>query len=154
MGGTGRQQWQQPPWEPPPARRRSRWLTVGLPVAVVAVLGGLVAVVVVTVAGFTGALDPAQRAAGNYVTALVERRWEDAHAMFCERTARDMTADDLERWFGEPPLAAASVDGIDVSWVNGNTTGQAEVTFETAHGQQTQLVLPLAEEDGHWRPCY
>ncbi|CCG02120.1 hypothetical protein [Blastococcus saxobsidens] len=142
-----------PPWSPPPRRRRSRWLTIGLPVGGVLFLAGLVALVVVAVNGFTSSLRPAQEAAEAYATALVDGRWDEAHGMLCRRSAADLTADDLAVLFGDPPLAGFSIDGIDVAWSNGESSGDVTITFETEGGLQSRTVLGLVEEGEGWRPC-
>jgi hypothetical protein len=145
--------WTPPPWAPPPRRRRSRWLTVGLPIAGVVLLGGLVAVVVFAVKGFTGALQPASQAADAYATALVEQRWDDAHGMLCDRSAAEFTAEDLAVLFRDPPMTGFSTEGVNVNWTNGLTTGEVSMTFETEDGERTRTVLALVEEEGTWRPC-
>ena len=147
------QQWPTAPpaWNPPEKRRRSRWLTVGLPVGVV--LAVLVALGVVVVRGFVGGLEPAQEAAEAYADALVDQRWEDAHAMLCAAGAEESTAGELEASYGEPPLTGSDVEAVNVTWSNGRTSGDATVVLESDGGVRERVVLDLVEEDGTWRPC-
>ena len=59
-------------WNPPVERRRSRWLTIGLPVGVALVVLGVLGFVVVR--GFVGGLRPAQDAARGYAVETVGER--------------------------------------------------------------------------------
>ena len=118
-----------------------------------ALLGGLVALVLLAVNGFTDGIRPAQQAAGAYATALVEPRWDDAHGMLCEESAAQVTAEDLATRYGDPPLTGYSIDGVNVLWSNGRTTGDATITFETEGGLSDRTVMPLVEEGETWRPC-
>ncbi len=142
-----------PPWAPPPRRRRSRWLTVGLPIGGVLLLGGCGAFVVVAVRGISGQIGPAQEAAGAYAGALVEQRWDDAHDMLCDDSAARLSADDLAVLFGDPALTGFSVDGVNVVSSNGRTTGDATLTFQLEGGLEQQSLVPLVEDGGDWRPC-
>ena len=151
MSGPQHQQWAPPAWTPQPARRRSRWLTVGLPVGIVVL--ALVVLGLLAVRGFAGSIGPAQDAARAYATALVEQRWDDAHAMLCEASAEAVTAQELAASFGEPPLTGSRVEGVNVVWSNGRTTGDATVVLETEGGVPERILLALVEEDGDWRPC-
>jgi len=146
------QQWPSAPaWNQPVRRRRSRWLTVGLPVGVVLVVLGVLAVVVVR--GFIGGLQPAQNATKAYADALVDQRWDDAHAMLCAPSAGEFTAEELEASYGEPPLTGSDVEAVNVTWSNGRTMGDATVVLESDGGVRERVVLALVEEDGTWRPC-
>lgn len=140
-----------PPWNPPVKRRRSRWLTVGLPVAVVLVVLGVLGVVVVR--GFAGGVLPAQDAARAYADALVDQRWDDAHAMLCADSAGEFTAAELEASYGEPPLTGADTEAVNVQWSNGSTTGDATLVLESDGGVRERVVIALVEQDGTWRPC-
>jgi hypothetical protein len=42
---------------------------------------------------------------------------------------------------------------VNVVSVNGSESATAQITFTTADGLSTSTTLPLAEEDGDWRPC-
>jgi len=147
------QQWPSaPPWNPPVRRRRSRWLTVGLPVGLVVLVAlGLLGYVVVR--AFSDGVRPAQDATRAYADALVDQRWDDAHAMLCETSAGEFTAQALEASYGEPPLTGSDVEAVNVVWSNGRTTGDATVVLESDGGVRERMVLALVEEDGTWRPC-
>ncbi|QXG75103.1 hypothetical protein KUM42_14810 [Modestobacter sp. L9-4] len=151
----------QEPWAPPwptappalPAqRRRSRWLTIGLPLGVLALVAVGVAVWF-GVRAFLGALGPAQRAAEDYATALVDGRWDDAQSQLCERDRSTVTADALQQQFSTTDLTGYRLEGISVVSSNGRTTGEARVVFETAGGLDTTTVLPLDKDGDTWRPC-
>ncbi|MCV2488745.1 hypothetical protein OF117_05165 [Geodermatophilus sp. YIM 151500] len=156
-------QWEQrpPPYPPasaaagsvPPRRRRSRWLTIGLPLAVLAALGGCGVAVWVLVGGVAGSLGPVTRAADVYASALVEQRWQDAHALLCASNRAAVSAADLAAQHGAPPLTGYRIDGVDVSTVNGDTTARVEITFTTEVGLPDRTVLPMTEEGGRWHPC-
>ncbi|RBY94579.1 hypothetical protein DQ244_04615 [Blastococcus sp. TBT05-19] len=139
-------------WAPPSTSRRSRWLTIGLPVGVL-LLAGLVLVGVLVVRGFTQDVRPAQQAVDAYATALVEQRWDDAHGQLCESSAAEFTAEDLAASFGQPPLARYTVENVSVRWSNGTTAGDATVTFEADGGVRERVSLALVEEGDDWRPC-
>ena len=147
------QQWPTAPpvWNPPARRRRSRWLTVGLPVAVGLVVLGLLAVVVVR--AFAGGLQPAQDATRAYADALVDQRWDDAHALLCAASAGEFSPEELEASYGEPPLTSSDIEAVNVRWSNGRTSGDATVVLESDGGVRERLLLELVEEDGTWRPC-
>ncbi|TFV52689.1 hypothetical protein [Blastococcus sp. TF02A-35] len=141
-----------PPWGPPPGPRRSRWATVGAPLLLVLVVLGSLGFFADR--GFVQAIAPAQEAADTYATALVEQRWDDAHGMLCEGSADEYTAEDLATTFGQPPLVAYSIDGVNVVWSNGRTTGDAAITFVTRSGVRERTSVALVEEDGRWRVCF
>ena len=147
------QQWPTPPpvWTPPAKRRRSRWLTVGLPVAVVAVV--LVVLGLGAVRVFVRGVQPAQDAAEAYADALVAQRWDDAHAMLCAAGAEEFTAGELEASYGEPPLTGSDIEAVNVQWSNGRTSGDATVVLESDGGVRERMLLALVEEEGTWRPC-
>ncbi|MCA0144193.1 hypothetical protein [Blastococcus sp. LR1] len=141
------------PWTPPQTtRRRSRWLTVALPI-------GLLALLIIgtlgffAVRGFSEDVRPAQQAVDAYATALVEQRWDDAHGLLCEKSADEYTAEDLAASFGAPPLTGYYVLSVSVRWSNGTTAGDATVSFETDGGMEQDVSLPLVEEGDDWRPC-
>lgn len=153
MSGPHQQQWPpSPAWNPPPRRRRSRWLTVGLPVGIVVLVAvGLLGYLVVR--AFTEGIRPARDATRAYADALVDQRWDDAHAMLCEASAEEFSAQDLATSFGDPPLTGAGIEGVNVVWSNGRTTGDATIVFETDGGVRERTVMALVEEDDIWRPC-
>ena len=124
---------------------------MGLPVAVVLVALGVLGFVVVR--GFVGGLQPAQDATRAYADALVDQRWDDAHAMLCAASAGEFTPEALEASYGDPPLTGSDIEAVNVTWSNGRTTGDATVVLESDGGVRERLVLDLVEEDGTWRPC-
>ena len=150
---SGPQQWSTAPpvWNPPAKRRRSRWLTVGLPVAVALVV--LVVLGVVVVRAFAGGLQPAQDATRAYADALVDQRWDDAHALLCAASAAEFTAQELEASYGRPPLTGSDIEAVNVRWSNGRTSGDATVVLESDGGVRERMLLVLVEEGGTWRPC-
>lgn len=144
---------QSQPWAPPPStRRRSRWLTIGLPIGAL-LLGGVLLLGFLAFRGFTQDVRPAQQAVDAYATALVEQRWDDAHGLLCESSAAEYTAEDLAASFADPPLTGYTVLGVSVRWSNGTTAGDATVSFETDGGMEQDVSLPLVEEGEDWRPC-
>lgn len=154
MTGPG----QQPPYwlpaPPPPRRKRSRWLTVGLPVTGgLLLLGGCGAAVLDFVNGVGGELGPARQAAESYAQALVDGRWDDAHASLCAEVRADVTPDELAEHYTDPGVTEFGLDGVNVQSSNGRSTADVTVTLVYADGLQDHLVLPLADEDGSWRVC-
>ena len=149
----GQQPWAPPPqhWAPPPKRRRSRWLTVGLPIGLLLLLGGCGTLAVILVKSLAGSLGPAKDAAESYATALIEERWDDAHAMLCEQARADVTPESLASLHGG--LAGYSLTGINVHSSGGRTTGEATINFERDDGLDDTTVIPLVEEGDDWRPC-
>ncbi|WP_147251790.1 hypothetical protein [Blastococcus sp. TF02-8] len=150
--GWGQPVWGPPPWGPPPKRRASRWLTIGLPIGAV-VLVAVLGLGYLVFKGVSEGIMPAKRAVDAYATALVEQRWEDAHDQLCESGAREYTPEDLAEAYGDPPLTAYSVDGVNVTWSNGRGTGNASVTLEARGTVRDHVVLPLVEEGEDWRVC-
>ena len=142
-----------PPWAPPPRRRRSRWLTVGLPLGALLVLGGAATLAFLAFNAVTGTLGPAKQAAESYATALVEQRWDDAHAMLCDETRAGITPDDLADLYGDPPLAEYTLTGIHVNSSGGRTTGQATLTFVTETGLDVPTFVTLENHGEDWLPC-
>jgi hypothetical protein len=149
----GQQPWSPPsqPWAPPPKRRRSRWLTVGLPIGALLLLAGVGTLAVILIKTIAGSLGPAKDAAEAYATALVEERWDDAHSMLCEQSRSEVTSEDLASLHGG--LSDYSLTGINVHSSGGRTTGEATITFERDDGLDDTTAVPLVEESGDWRPC-
>jgi hypothetical protein len=141
-----------PPVGPAPRRRRSRWLTVALPLGLLGLVGIGVAVWW-AVHAFLGALAPAQQAATDYATALVDGRWDDAQGQLCTRDRSAVTAGALAEQYSSPDLTGHRLEGISVVSSNGSTSGEARLVFTTASGPDTTVVLPLEEDGGTWRPC-
>jgi hypothetical protein len=136
-------------------RRRSRWLTVGLPLGGVLLLGGCATVVGLLISTVRNQLGPAQDAARDYAQALVDERWEDAHALLCAPAQAGVTASELAAHYAEPELTGYRIDGVNVSTVNGDSSAQVDITFSTADGLSDRTSLPLVpDDDGEgWRAC-
>ena len=145
-----------PPYPPagfvPPRRRRSRWLTVGLPIGLVLLLGGCGAAITLFVTSIGSSIGPAQQAATAYAKALVDQRWSDAQAMLCSQD-RVATADQLAAHYSTPRLTGYTVDGVNVSNVNGQVSATATIRFDTADGLHNSTTLPLTKEGDTWHPC-
>ena len=141
-----------PPGPPVPRRRRSRWLTIGLPVAVL-VLAAVGVAVWSAVGAVRGAVGPAQDAAEEFADAVVDGRWDDAQGQLCVRDRSTVTADALAQQYALTGLTGYRVDGISVVTSNGETSGEAQVVFTTDTGLDSTTLLPLEEDDGTWRPC-
>jgi hypothetical protein len=138
---------------PPPRRKHSRWLTIGLPVGGgLVLLGGLVAVVLLVVSTVGNAIGPAQKAADAWGAALAAHRWDDAQAMLCGLD-HAVTAEDIADHYGDPAPVGYEVDGIQVLSSNGQTTAHASLVLRTADGLSDREELPLLRENGTWRPC-
>lgn len=147
------------PWAPhppsgfaPPRRRRSRWLTVGLPIGLVLLLGGCGATITLFVTSVGTSIKPAQQAATTYAKALVEQRWSDAQAMLCSQD-RVATADQLAAHYSNPRLTGYTVEGVNVVNYNGQVSATATIRFATADGLSDSTTLPLTKEGGTWHPC-
>ncbi len=100
-----------------------------------------------------GELGPARRAAESYAQALVDGRWDDAHAGLCAEAQADVTPEELAAHYTAPDVTDYGVDGVNVQSSNGRTSADVTVTLVYADGLQDHLVLPLTDEDGSWRPC-
>ena len=144
-----------PRWQPLPLqkRRRSRWLTIGLPLGLLLVLGGCATAVVLLVTTVGGALGPARQAGEAYATALVEQRWDDAHAMLCDEARTAVTARQLAAQYGQPPLTGYSIDGVNVRSSGGQETGDVTIRFVSEGGLDELTLVPLVEDGDRWRPC-
>lgn len=138
--------------QPAPRSRRSRWLTVGVPVGLVVLLAVCVGVWF-GVRAFLGTLGPVGQAAEDYATALVDGRWADAQGQLCERDRSAVSADALEQQYATSDLTGYRVEGISVVSSNGRTSGEARLVFETPNGLDTTTLLPLEKDGDTWRPC-
>ena len=141
-----------PPGFAPPRRRRSRWLTVGLPIGLVLLLGGCGAVVTLFVTSIGTSIQPAQQAAKAYAQALVDQRWPDAQAMLCSQD-RVVPPDQLAAHYSNPRLTGYSVQNVNVSNFNGTVSATAVLRFSTADGLSNTTTLPLTKEGDTWHPC-
>jgi hypothetical protein len=137
----------------PRRRRRSRWLTIGLPLAVVLLLGGCGLAVGLLVSAVKNDLGPAQDAAGAYARALVEHRWDDAHDLLCVEDQAAVTATELAAHYAQPELTDYSIDGVRIANVNGRKSGQVDLTLTTADGLRNRTTLPMTTDGTSWRPC-
>jgi hypothetical protein len=102
---------------------------------------------------FTGTVGPATDAGEAYANALVEQRWNDAHAMLCEDSQATITPEQLADQYGMPPLTGYSIAGVEVESSVGGSSGQVTVRFATEDGLEQLIVVPLAGDGGDWRPC-
>ena len=142
-----------PPAFAPPRRRRSRWLTVGLPVGIVLLLGGCGAVVTLFVTTVGRDIKPAQQAASQYAQALVDQRFTQAQQMLCTRDQASISAAALADHYQQPKLTAYRLTSVVVRVSKGTETAQVGVRFTTADGLHNSTELPLVQENGTWRPC-
>ncbi len=141
-------------WAPPvQKRRRSRWLTIGLPLGVLLVLGGCGTVAVLAMNAFTGSLGPAMEVGGAYAGALVDQRWDDAHAMLCDEARATVTAEQLAAQYTRPSLTGYFIEGTHVGSSGGHTSGEVTVRFLTEDGLDELTVVPLVRDGDDWRPC-
>jgi hypothetical protein len=140
-----------PPPGPVTRRRRSRWLTVGLPVAGALVLIGAVAGTWFLVRGVAGSLGPAMETADSYATALVDQRWTDAHELLCEQNRTTVSPEALAEQYGD--LAEFRIEGANVHSSGGTTTARVEIVFTAESGFRERTTLPMVQEDDTWRPC-
>lgn len=145
-----------PPYPPPGyasrRRRRSRWLTVGLPIGLVLLLGGCGAAITLFVTSVGSSIEPAQKAATAYADALVAQRWGDAQAMLCSQDSV-VTPDQMAAHYSNPRLTGYSVQNVNVSNVNGKVSATAVLRFSTADGLSNTTTLPLTKEGDTWHPC-
>ena len=142
------------PWAPypPPRRRRSRWLTVGLPLGLVLLLGGCAVAVAAFATSIGTSIKPAQEAATAYAEALVHQRWADAQAMLCAQDRR-VTPDQLAAHYANPRPTGYAVQGVNVTNYNGKVSAVATLRLDTADGLSNTTSLPLIKEGETWRPC-
>jgi hypothetical protein len=147
------------PWAPnapsgfvPPRRRRSRWLTVGLPLGMVLLLGGCGAAIALFATSIGNSIKPAQQAATAYAEALVGQRWGDAQAMLCS-VDRGVTPDQMAAHYAQPRLTGYAVEGVNVVNYNGTVSATATLRLDTADGLSNSMTLPLRKEGDTWHPC-
>jgi hypothetical protein len=120
---------------------------------VLLVLGGCGAALVMGFNAFTGAVGPATDAGNAYASALVEGRWDDAHAMLCEDSRARISPGQLADQYGRPPLTDHSIAGVDVRSSLGQSSGEVTVRFVTEGGVEQLTVVPLTKDGDDWRPC-
>ena len=142
-----------PYWAPAPVRRRrSRWLTVGLPLGGVLLLGGCATAIGLLISTVRNDLGPAMQAADAYASAVVDERWDDAHDLLCAQD-QAVTAQDLAVHYAQPDRTGFSVDGVYVTSMDGEKSAQADITYETADGLTDRETLPMISDGEAWRPC-
>jgi hypothetical protein len=141
-----------PPYSPPPRRRRSRWLTVGLPLGLVLLLGGCGVAVAALVTSIGSSIQPAQDAATAYAKALVDQRWADAQVLLCSQD-RAVTPDQLAAHYANPRPTGYAVQGVNVTNMNGRVSAVATLRLDTADGLSNTTTLPLIKEGDTWHPC-
>lgn len=141
-----------PPGFAPRRRRRSRWLTVGLPIGLVLLLGGCGAAITLFVTSIGTSIKPAQQAASAYAQALVAQRWSDAQAMLCSQD-RTVTPDQVAAHYSNPRLTGYTVENVNVTNFNGKVSATAILRFDTADGLSNSITLPLTKEGDSWHPC-
>jgi hypothetical protein len=120
---------------------------------VLLVLGGCGAALVLGFSAFTAAVGPATDAGKAYASALLEQRWDDAHAMLCADSRATITPGQLADQYGRPPLTGYSIVGVDVQSSVGRSSGQVTVRLVTEDGFEQLTVVPLTRDGGDWRPC-
>jgi len=143
---------QQPFFVQPRPRRgkRSRWLTVGLPIGSVLLVGGCAALVVAGV----HSVGQANGAVARYGAAIRDGRFTDAHGMLCEADRTQVSAEQMAQHYATGPrVTGYEVGDVHVSNVNGHSSGSAVLVLRTEDGLSNQLNLPLVRENGAWRPC-
>lgn len=141
-----------PPGYVPPKRCRSRWLTVGLPIGLVLLLGGCGVLVTLFVTSVGASIKPAQQAATSFAQALVSHRYSDAQAMLCSRD-QSVTPERIAAQWEHIGITGFTVEGVNVSDVNGHLSASAGIRFTTAGGLDSTTTLPLTKESGTWHPC-
>jgi hypothetical protein len=112
-----------------------------------------IVLVVLGIRAFMGSVGPAQDAAGEYATALVEQRWDDAHGLLCAQSRDAISAEDLAALYSDPPLAGYRIEGVNVRSSNGQTSGDVALVFETESGLESRTVVALTKDGDAWRPC-
>lgn len=137
----------------PVRRRRSRWLTVGLPLGGVLLLGGCATAFGFLIDSVRTDLAPAMQAADAYASAVVDERWDDAHDLLCAGDRAAVTPADLAAHYAQPDRTGYTVDGINVSSINGQKSARADITFATADGLTDRETLPMVADGDAWRPC-
>ena len=128
--------------------RRSRQLwrrVVGSAVVIAAVL--------VTAGCGIGQLKPAGAAADAFGSAVAAQQWASAAAMVCAGDQATVTPTALADRFSTPTITGYSLGGVQITDVNGHTTARAELVFHTASGIDSNVTMPLVDENKQWRPC-
>jgi hypothetical protein len=120
---------------------------------VLLVLGGCGTALVLGFTAVTGAVGPATDAGRAYADALVEQRWDDAHAMLCGDSQARITPEQLADQYGRPPLSGYSIAGVDVRSLVGQASGEVTLRFVTEDGFEQLTVVPVTREGGDWRSC-
>ena len=163
-GWTPDPSWPEPPqnWQfwaaapcPSPARKRRRlWLIIGLPVALVALViaGGITAFAV-----FLGNnLMPVRDAAGSYVQALQDQRYDAAFAMRCPESVVDHDRF-VAQWTASSSIGhrvrAFTIVGTHVKSINGLTSGTVDVKVDYTDGKSYRERITLTKTGETWKPC-
>lgn len=141
-----------PPWMRP-RKRRSRWLTVGLPVGISTVVVAVVTVLIVLGLSVSHDVNAAQDAAAKYGAAVSSGRYTDAQAMLCAQDRSQVTADELAAHYSNPRVVGYEVLDVNVQDTNGQTGARAVLVLQTDDGLSNQISLDLAKESDGWHPC-
>jgi hypothetical protein len=96
----------------------------------------------------------ANAAVDRYGAAIRDGRFTDAQAMLCGADRAHVSATQMARHYATGPrVTGYQVGEVHVANVNGHSIGSAVLVLKTEDGLSNQLNLPLAREDGAWRPC-
>ncbi|MBM3675690.1 MAG: hypothetical protein FJW88_12260 [Actinobacteria bacterium] len=135
-------------WTPPaaPTRPRARlgWLAIAIPMVVLIVAGGILAVVL-GVGKLTEPID----VTNDFLAALRDERWTDAYDLLCERERVPQSpadfARDLEQY---GPVTAYDFKSSEITNSRATTEGTIELD-----GVENDARVHLRREDGAWKVC-
>jgi hypothetical protein len=81
----------------------------------------------------------------------VAGRYADAYAMRCDADRASMS---FEQFTAEPvEFRDYTIDAVNVTSANGETTGEAHVRFTVKDAPDLGLVFALRKIGGKWQPC-
>ncbi|MET7879216.1 DUF4878 domain-containing protein [Micromonospora profundi] len=144
--------YQVPP--PPPKRRTLRTVLIVVGVVVVLCCAGVGTGGFFLFKGIKAATDPARQAAESFVSELEAGDAAAAYELLCSDTRRNFTKDTFVQGVArQPQIQSHKVNGVNVSTVNGRTSGTVNMALKLDSGFTDRRAIPLVKEDGTWKVC-
>jgi Domain of unknown function (DUF4878) len=100
------------------------------------------------------ATGPAKSVVTGYYDDLKAGNYGEAYDRICAQTKQQVTREDfIDVQNLLPHITDYKVSNLDVTTVNGKTTGTAQVQVTRERGGTTTQTVRLIKEDGHWKVC-
>ncbi|HEY8471494.1 MAG TPA: hypothetical protein VIL37_02530 [Natronosporangium sp.] len=143
----------QPPFVVAPieGRRARTWLGLGVAGGLLAACCGIggVAFGGLIVFGTEAVNEQAQRAVSDYVAAIAEQDWEQAHELRCERDRNRLSPADLaQAQAGQPQIETYQVGDLDFQ----DLTVPVQLTYDDLTGERVEVPVEQSQT-GRFEVC-